>query len=74
MLVGNRIGNFLRSSEIIDVNFAISWRLTTSLELQELSSEVSFRLVEVIYATEARSLAVKVARLEMALTVSCWYV
>ena len=64
------MANFLYSSEMAVVNFATSWRATTSLECQEVSSNVRVLLVAVRDTTEARSLGVAVARLAMSSTVS----
>ena len=58
---------------MVVVNLVISWRATTSLALLAVNLAVRVLLVVVRAATDARSLAVAVAKLAMASTVSCWY-
>ena len=71
MLDGFLLG-FLCRSEMTVVSLATSWSASTNWIRQAVRSEVRVLLVAVRVATVVQSLAVAVARLEMALAVSFW--
>ena len=56
---------------MVPVKWVTSWREVTSLMLLSMSAAARVLLVAVRVATDAQSLEMAVAKLEMASTVSC---
>ena len=71
MLDGFALGFLCRSAMTV-VILTTSWSASTTWILQAVRAEVRVLLVAVRVETVARFLAVEVARLAMASTVSCW--
>ena len=64
---------FRRSSAMVPIRRKTSWRAVTSLLLLIVSAAARVLFVAVSVATDTRLLAVAVAKIAMALTVSCRY-